>query len=245
MFPENTGYTQTQTHTVGFDAGLRTHMQRIYNRMTMGVLITALVSYVVAATPALFTLFFGQGGPTLLGWAAMLAPLAVVWFGFNPVRMSANAMRGSFILLSVLYGISFATIFVAFTGESIARTFFIATAMFAGISIFSYSTKKDLTALGTFAMMGIWGVFIATIIAMVMPMLGFEPPTMMSNIIAGVGILAFSGLTAWQTQQMKEMYSPQADGEMMSRMSWMAALNLYISFVAIFQYLLQFLGQRE
>jgi hypothetical protein len=184
-----------------------------------------------------------MGGPQM--WLIMLAPLAIVFFGFNPVKMSSNAMRISFIVLSVLYGLSFATIFAVFTNESIARAFFIAAIMFAGISIFGYTTKKNLDALGTFAIMGMWGVFAATIVALVMPMFGAEVPTLMSNIIAGVGILVFSGLTAWETQRMKEMYNAGDDAEMSSRMSWLSALNLYISFIAIFQYLLQFLGQRE
>ncbi len=237
---QNTTPQTTKSGAV-IDQGLRAHMQRIYNRMGAGVLITALVAFFVGNNTALLQAIFA----TPLKWVVMLAPLGIVMFGFNPARMSANAMRVSFIVLSVLYGLSFGAIFAVFTNESIARAFFIAAGMFAGISIFGYTTKKNLDGLGTFAVMGIWGVFIASIIAMVMPMFGFEPPTMMSNIIAGVGILAFAGMTAWQTQTMKEMYNPHDDVEMASRMSWLSALNLYVSFIAMFQYILQFIGQRE
>jgi FtsH-binding integral membrane protein len=237
---QNTTPQTTKSGAV-IDQGLKSHMQRIYNRMGAGVLITALVSLYVGNNEALLQAIFA----TPLKWVVMLAPLAIVMFGFNPARMSSNAMRVSFIVLSVLYGLSFGAIFAVFTNESIARAFFVATGMFAGVSIFGYTSKRNLDGLGTFAVMGIWGVFIASIIAMVMPMFGFQPPSAMSNIIAGVGILAFAGMTAWQTQTMKEMYNANDDVEMASRMSWMAALNLYISFIAMFQYVLQFLGQRE
>lgn len=232
---------QTKQAGAVIDQGLRAHMNRIYNRMCAGVLITAIVAFFVGSSPALLSAIFA----TPLKWVVMLAPLGIVMFGFNPVRMSSNTMKMMFGLLSVLYGLSFGAIFAVFTDESIAKAFFIAAGMFAGVSLYGYTAKKDLSALGTFAVMGIWGVFIASIIAMVMPMMGFEVPSMMSNIIAGVGILAFAGMTAWQTQSMKEMYNPRDDAEMTSRMSWLSALNLYISFIAMFQYILQFVGNRE
>ncbi|MFN8994895.1 MAG: Bax inhibitor-1/YccA family protein, partial [Pseudomonadota bacterium] len=183
----------------------------------------------------LLTLFLG--GPQK--WIVMLAPLAIVFFGFNPVKMSAKAMSVSFFLLSVLYGLSFATIFAVFTGESIAKAFFIATAMFAGLSIFGYSTKKNLDGVGSFAVMGVWGVLILGLINI------FVGSSLMGNVISVVSIIAFAGITAWETQRMKEMYSPRADSEILSRMSWMAALNLYISFIAMFQSILQLMGNRE
>ncbi len=210
-------------------------MSRIYNRMTLGVLVTAVISYVVGNSPELLTLFLG--GPQK--WLVILAPLAIVFFGFNPAKMSAKGMSVSFFLLSALYGISFASIFAIFTGESIAKAFFIATAMFAGLSIFGYTTKKNLDGVGSFAVMGVWGVFILGLINI------FIGSTLMGNVISVVSIIAFAGITAWETQRMKEMYSANADSEIMSRMSWLAALNLYISFIAMFQSILQLIGNRE
>jgi len=236
MFENQTPAQQTSSsQSLSFDAGLRAHMSRIYNRMTLGVLVTAVVAYFVGSSEELMALFLG--GPQK--WIVMLAPLAIVFFGFNPAKMSAKAMSASFFLLSVLYGISFATIFAVFTGESIAKAFFIATAMFAGLSIFGYSTKKNLDGVGSFAVMGVWGVLILGLINI------FIGSSLMGNIINVVSIIAFAGITAWETQRMKEMYSPHADGEILSRMSWMGALSLYISFIAMFQSILHLMGSRE
>ncbi len=228
-------FSSSPARVSGMDVGLRSHMQRIYNRMTVGVLITALVSFYIGSQPQLLNAIFG----TPLKWVVMLAPLAIVMFGFNPARMSSNTLRLSFIALSVLYGLSFGAIFAVYTGESIAKAFFVATSMFAGISIFGYTTKKDLSAMGSFAVMGIIGLLVLSIINM------FVASSMLSNVIAGVGIIAFGGMTAWETQRMKEMYSPRDNEELASRMSWAAALNLYISFIAMFQYVLHFMGNRN
>ncbi len=235
MQPERFQTQTQQTQTRTYDVGLRAHMQSVYNRMTLGVLVTALTSFFVASSPALLQFFFS--GPQM--YIVMFAPLAVLWFGFNPMTMPASKLRIGFFAICVLYGISFAAIFVAFTGESIARAFFIAAGMFAGLSIFGYTTKKNLDGLMTFAVMGIWGVFLMSIINLFIRNEG------MFDLISGVGIIAFAGMTAWQTQAVKEMYSPANGGEANSRMAWAAALNLYISFIAMFQYILHFVGQNR
>ena len=222
------------------DAGLRAHMQRVYNRMTAGVLITALTAWFVSNSPALMNFFLG--GPQM--WIVMLAPLAIIWFGFRPERMSPKQLMLTFGVLSVLYGISFSTIFLAFTATSIAQAFFMATALFAGLSVFGYVTKKNLDGLGTFAVMGVIGVFVLSIGTMIAAAFGVDV-SMMQTVISGLGLLAFSGITAWQTQTMKEMYHPAHGDDANSRMGWAAALNLYISFIAIFQYILHFVGNRE
>jgi uncharacterized protein len=242
MQPDNFGYQQPSVMRTGanIDAGLKAHMQSVYNRMTAGVFITAITAFLVSNSPALMQFFLG--GPQK--YIVMLAPLAVLWFGFRPERMTPSQLMVAFGGLSVLYGISFSVIFIAFTATSIAQAFFMATALFAGLSIFGYVTKKNLDALGTFAVMGVWGVFILSIGTMVAGAFGVET-SMMQTVISGMGLLAFSGITAWQTQTTKEMYHASHGADANSRMAWSAALNLYISFIAIFQYILHFVGNRE
>lgn len=232
---ENQFEETSRTGAVRYDAGLREHMQRIYNRMTLGVLVTAVVAYVVGNSVELLNLFLN--GPQR--WLVMLAPLGIVMFGFNPARMSSSALRVSFLLLSAVYGISFAAIFQVFTGESIAKAFFVASGMFAGLSLFGYTTKKDLTGLGSFAVMGVWGALILGIINI------FTHSSGLANLISVVSIIAFAGITAWETQRMKESYSDRDDPEMASRMAWLSALNLYVSFIAMFQSVLNLMGNRE
>lgn len=235
MQPDRYTTVQPAAATASIDAGLRGHMQSVYNRMVLGVLVTAITAYVVSHSPMLLQLFLG--GPQK--YIVIFAPLAVMWFGFNPMTMTSNKLRVSFFLISVLYGISFSVIGLAFAGEDIARAFFIATAMFAGLSIFGYSTKKNLDGLGTFAAMGVMGVFIAGIINL------FVDSTLMSNVISGVAVIAFAGVTAWQTQAMKEMYSAAHSAENNSRMAWSAALTLYISFIALFSHILNLLSSQR
>ena len=229
----NTGLPNTAQTRASVDAGLRGHMQRVYNRMSLGVLVTALTAWFVSSSPVLLNLFLG--GPQ--AYIIMFAPLVITMFGFRPDRMAARQLGMVFFAVAVVYGISVAAIALVFTGESIARAFFVATAMFAGLSIFGYTTRKD--AMGSFAVMGMFGLLAASVIGL------FFQSTMMQHVIAGVGIVVFAILTAWQTQTLKESYSPYAPEEANSRMAWAAALNLYISFIAMFQYILHFLGQRQ
>lgn len=229
----------TQTRTREIDEGLRQHMNDIYARMTGGVLITALTAWVVGSSQTLLQLFLG--GPQ--AYIVMFAPLAIIWFGFRPDRMKASQLMLAFFGVAIVYGISFASIAVMVSaspafGVMVAKAFFIATAMFAGLSIFGYTTKKDLSGIRTFAVMGIWGLIAASVMNI------FFQSDMMTNVIAGVGIVLFSGITVWQTQAMKEMYSPNIGKEFASRLAWAAALNLYISFIALFQYILHFMSQR-
>ncbi len=241
MQPNNSGYQPAVSRSASiYDAGLKAHMQSVYNRMTVGVFITGIVAYFVGNSPALLNFFLG--GPQ--AYIVMLAPLAIIWFGFRPERMAPSQLKLTFGILSVIYGISFATIFAAYTTASIAQAFFMATALFAGLSIFGYVTKKNLDGLGTFAVMGVIGVLVLSLGTMVAGMFGVDT-SMMQTVIAGLGLLVFSGLTAWETQTTKEMYSAGNAGDANSRMAWAAALNLYLSFIMLFQYIMHFVDNRE
>lgn len=236
---ETNNLNTTTKSTTYMDAGLRKHMNSIYARMSGGVLVTALVALVVGTSPLLLNLFLG--GPQR--YLVIFAPLAIIWFGFRPEKMKSSQLMAAFYGVSVVYGISFAAIAAIATQDptfavSVAKAFFIATAMFAGLSILGYTTKKDLSGMQTFLSMGIIGLVAFSVINI------FFENSMMSNLIAGAGILLFSGLTVWQTQDMKRMYSPNTPAELASRMGWAAALNLYISFIAMFQYILHFMNQR-
>ncbi len=231
--------TTTNASTRKMDAGLRAHMNSVYARMSGGVLLTAITAMIVGSSPALLNLF--MGGPQK--YLVMFAPLAIIWFGFRPEKMAASQLKIAFIGLSVVYGISFGTIAAVATQDltfavSVAKAFFIASSMFAGLSILGYTTKKDLSGMQTFISMGVVGLVAFSVINI------FFQNSMMANLIAGAGILIFAGLTVWQTQDMKRMYSPNMPAEMASRMGWAAALNLYISFIAMFQYILHFMNQR-
>ncbi len=222
-----------------YDAGLHKHLQRIYNRMTIGVMVTAITAWLVSTSPMLLNLFLG--GPQM--YIVIFAPLAIIWFGFNPARMKASQLKIAFFALSVVYGISFSAIAAMATsdptfGVAVAKSFLMATAMFAGLSVYGYTTKRDVSGMQTFIVMGIWGLIAASVMNMF-----FQSP-MMHNVIAGVGIVLFSGVTVWQTQAMKNMYSSNQSEEINSRMGWSAALSLYISFIALFQYILHFMSQR-
>lgn len=234
MQPDRFGSVST-SQSREIDQGLRTHLNSIYNRMAVGVLITGLVAFFVGQSQEALNAIFN----TPLKWVVMLSPLAVVWFGFNPAKMSANQMRVSFVVLSILYGLSFGAIFAIYSAESIAKAFFVTAGAFAGLSIFGYTTKKDLSAMGKFAIMGIIGVLILGLVNM------FVGSSLLMNIVSVVSLIAFAGMTAYQTQQMKEMYSPAYGAESNSRMGWMAALNLYISFIAMFQSIMHLMGSRE
>lgn len=232
-FDRSTAQSSVQSRS--YDEGLRAHMLRVYNRMTAGVLVTAITSLIVSSSPELLKFFLG--GPQ--AYIVMFAPLAILFFGFNPAKMKSSQLRISFMLISIVYGISFSVLLIAFTGESIARAFFVATAMFAGLSIVGYTTKKDLTGMASFLIMGMWGILVMSLLNMFI----FKSAGLV-DIVSLAGIVIFAGLTAWETQTIKLSYSASHSDEDNSRMCWVAALNLYISFIAMFQYILHFMGDR-
>jgi FtsH-binding integral membrane protein len=229
---------QTVSRAVTYDAGLRAHFQRVYNTMAAGLGVTGLVAYAVANIPALSQAILGSP----LYWIAALAPLAFVFFGFSPraVRTkSATQLSGLFYLFSAVFGLSMASIFVVYTGTSVARVFFITAGMFAGTSLLAYTTKRDLSSMGSLLFMGVIGLLIAMLVNMVLH------STTLQFVISAVGVLVYTGLIAWDTQNIKETYNGGVDAESNNKMAVMGALSLYINFIMLFQFLMQFMGNRN
>jgi FtsH-binding integral membrane protein len=204
--------------------------------MGAGLVITGLVAFAVASTPALAQAIFG----TPLKWVAMFAPLAfVMFFSFRIERMSASGAQAAFWAFAAVMGVSLASVFLVFTGASIARTFFIAAAMFGATSLYGYTTKQDLSRFGSFLIMGLIGVLIASLVNI------FLGSTLLQMVVSIVGVLVFTGLTAWDTQSIKERYAANHDHETSGKLAVFGALSLYLNFVNIFQLLLNFTGERE
>ena len=219
-----------------FDAGLRRHMLSIYNNMGLGLIVTALVAMAVASTPALYGPIFG----TPLKWVAMLAPLAFVFFlSFRIERMSLATARLTFFAFAGAMGVSMASIFLIFTGASIALTFAVAAATFLSVSLWGYTTKADLSGWGSFLFMGLVGIVIAGIANL------FLGSSVLQLAVSAIGVLVFTGLTAWDTQRLKSEYVHFAGTEHAEKLGVMGALSLYLNLINLFQMLLTFFGQRE
>jgi FtsH-binding integral membrane protein len=219
-----------------FDAGLRQHMLRVYNYMGLGLVVTGLVAFFVASTPALYVPIFSSP----LKWVVMLAPLAfVLVFSFRMQSMSASGAQAMFWAFCAVMGLSLASVFLVFTGTSIARTFFIAATMFGATSLYGYTTKRDLTQFSSFLIMGLIGVVIASVVNI------FLGSTALQFAVSVIGIFVFIGLTAWDTQTIKEQYAENFDAESQQKLAVFGAFSLYLNFINIFQLLLTFTGQRE
>ncbi|PJN94357.1 hypothetical protein CNY89_15000 [Amaricoccus sp. HAR-UPW-R2A-40] len=228
------GYGQATSATI--DAGLRAHMLRVYNYMGLGLVVTGLVAMIVASTPALYVPIFS----TPLKWVVMLAPLGfVLFFSFRLEAMSSATAQLLFWAFCAVMGLSLASVFLVFTGTSIARTFFIAAGMFGATSLYGYTTKRDLANFGGFMIMGLIGVIIASVVNI------FLASSALQFAISVIGILVFVGLTAWDTQNIRQQYLDHMDDEVRSKLAVFGALSLYLNFVNIFQLLLAFTGERE
>jgi FtsH-binding integral membrane protein len=217
------------------DAGLRSYMLSVYNYMASGVLLTGIVAMLFASSG-----LAEQVLNTPLRWLIILAPLGFVMamsFGLN--RMSTATLQTLFWAFAVAMGLSMSSIFLVYTGVSIAQTFFAVTAGFAGLSLWGYTTKKDLSGWGTFLIMGVVGLLVAMLINL------FLQSTAMHFAISAIGVLLFAGLTAYDTQKIKSMYAYVAGTDMMGKVVIMGALNLYLDFVNMFTFLLSFMGNRE
>jgi len=227
------------------DTGLRAHMLRVYNYMLVGLVLTGITAWATADT-SLRDVFFqvneatGRYGLTGLGWVALLAPIGLVFllsFGIN--RMSAAAAQTTFWVYAALVGIGIAPILWVYTGASVATTFFITAATFGAMSLWGYTTKSDLSGMGSFLFMGLIGILIAMVVNM------FLHSAMINWVVSILGVLIFTGLTAYDTQWIKEMYVANDDGTVAGRKSIIGALKLYLDFLNLFLFLLRFLGAQR
>lgn len=218
-----------------YDEGLRKHMLSIYNYMSSAVLLTGIVALAAASSGITQAL---MGSPLM--WVVALAPLGfVLAMSFGLHKMSQGTLNVLFWAYAVVMGLSMSTIFFVYTGESIATTFFATAAAFAGLSLFGYTTKKDLSGFGTFLIMGVIGLIIASLVNL------FLQSSAMAFVISGLGVLIFAGLTAYDTQRLKEEYAYLRGTEYVGKAVIMGALTLYLDFINMFMYLLRFLGNRE
>ena len=220
------------------DAGLRSYMLKVYNYMASGVLLTGIVALLFANSGMAEQVFTGGG---ILPWVIILSPLAVVMaMSFGANRMSTGTLQLLFWGFATLMGLSMSTIFLVYTGVSIAQTFFAVTAAFLGLSLYGYTTKKDLSGWGTFLIMGVVGL----LVTMLLNAFVFKSGTL-AMAISAIGVLIFAGLTAYDTQRIKSMYYHVAGSDMMGKVVIMGALSLYLDFINMFQFLLSFMGSRE
>jgi hypothetical protein len=227
------------------DEGLRAHMNKVYGLMSVAMVVTAGVAWSVGTSDALLAIFRDPITlrPNILGWVVMFAPLAMVFaFGAMINRLSAAAAQVFFYAFAAVMGLSLAWIFKVFTGVSIAQTFLITAIAFAGLSLYGYVTKRDLSAMGTFLMMGLIGLIVAMVVNI------FLASSALAFAISVIGLLIFAGLTAYDTQTIKNTYIAHAqhgDQEWLAKSAIMGALNLYLDFINMFMFLLQFMGNRE
>jgi uncharacterized protein len=226
------------------DAGLRAYMLRVYNYMALALAVTgiaALATFNLAVTDGQLTQLGSVLYASPLKWVVMLAPLAMVFFlSFRINSMSLGAAQITFWIYAALMGVSLSTIFLIYTATSITQTFFVTAAAFGALSLYGYTTKRDLSAMGSFLIMGLFGLIIAMVVNL------FLQSSAMQFAISVIGVLVFAGLTAWDTQKIKNMYDYVAhDDTMMGRTAIMGALSLYLDFVNMFMFLLHFLGNRE
>ena len=236
------------------DAGLRAYMLRVYNYMLAGLLITGVASYAtflasVTNDPSQAVAKLRSGvmltsvGATLLGpfmWVLLLGSLGLVMFlSFRIQTMSVTAARTSFLAYAALIGVTFGSLFIVYTAASIAQVFFITAATFGAMSLWGYTTQRDLTGMGSFLFMGLIGIIIASLVGF------FVKSTMLQWVISVAGVIIFTGLTAYDTQKIKEMYVAGDDGTVMGRKAIFGALSLYLDFINLFLMLLRLLGSRR
>jgi FtsH-binding integral membrane protein len=226
-----------KTAGIAYDAGQRSYMLSVYNYMASGVLLTGIVALLFARSGAAAQVL---GGSSVLKYLIMLAPLAFVMvLSFGVTKLSTRTAQLLFWAFAMVMGPSLASIFLVYTGTSIATTFVATAAAFTGLSLWGYTTKRDLSALGTFLIMGVVGLLVALVINMFVRSTGFQ------LIISFAGVLLFAGLTAYDTQRIKSMYADVAGSDMMAKSVIMGALSLYLDFVNLFMFLLRLMGSQR
>ena len=243
---QNTNVKSSVADSHVIDQGLRSYMLKVYNYMGSALLVTGIVALltfkfaVLSLSPLQFTPLGNSLYSSGLAWVVMLAPLGVVlYMSFGIRKMSAAKAQTVFWVFAALMGLSLSWILLVYTGVSVARVFFITSATFGAMSIYGYTTKRDLTKLGSFLMMGLIGIIIASVVNI------FMKSSMMYFVISILGVLIFVGLTAYDTQKIKNMYLVSDSGEMMGKKAVMGALTLYLDFINLFIMLLRLFGQRR
>jgi uncharacterized protein len=233
-FGPDTRTARGQVAVERIDEGLRSYMLSVYNYMGLGLALTGLVAFFVAATPAIYVPIF----TTPLKWVVMLAPLGFVFFlGMRIQSMSLSAAQLTFWAFAAVMGLSMASIFLVFTGASIARVFFITAGMFGAMSLYGYTTTRDLSGWGSFLFMGLVGIIIAMLVNL------FLASSALQFAISVIGVLVFTGLTAYDTQRIKEMYYELDASDVAGKKAIMGALSLYLNFINMFMMLLHLFGQ--
>lgn len=238
-------FATASARAAAHDAGLRSYMLSVYNYMLSGVLLTGIVALAFGKVDALQRVLFqvvetARGlslQPTLVGWVVMISPLAIVFaMSFGQNRMSEGTLKALFFAYAGLLGASISTIFVTYTDLSIAQVFFGTAAGFGALSLYGYTTKKDLSGFGTFLLIGLVGILVASIVNL------FLQSGTMSLVISAVGVLIFAGLTAYDTQKIKGIYAYVAGTPEQGKVAIMGALNLYLDFINMFLFLLRLFG---
>lgn len=228
--------TRATTGAWDIDAGLRTYMQRVYNFMALGLSITGITAYLTSQSPEMMQLIFG----TPLGYVAMFAAFVMAMFLFTRIhKMSFASAQILFWVYSAVTGLSLTSIFLVYTGESITKVFFITAGMFAGMSLYGYTTQRDLSKYGSFLFMGLLGIIIASVVNL------FMQSGPMQFAISVVAVLVFTGLTAYDTQMIKEIYHAHDNSETMGKKALYGALHLYLDFLNMFVHLLHLFGNRR
>ncbi len=243
---QNTNVKSSAAESHVIDQGLRSYMLKVYNYMGSALLVTGIVALitfkfsVLSLSPLTLTSLGNSLYNSGLAWIVMLAPLGVVlYMSFGIRKMSASKAQTTFWIFAALMGLSLSSIFLVYTGTSITRVFFITAGTFGAMSIYGYTTKRDLTKFGSFLMMGLIGIIIASIVNI------FMKSSMMYFVISILGVLIFVGLTAYDTQKIKNMYLSSDSGELMGKKAIMGALTLYLDFINLFIMLLRLFGQRR
>jgi FtsH-binding integral membrane protein len=241
-----TKYNFSNSKAIGYDEGLRSYMLGVYNYMAAALILSGLMAMLAYKSPTLMSMMYIMKGNHIAGYSGFgyliaFAPLGFVFAFANSHRMSSQTLQLVFWGYAAVMGLSLSSLLLMYTGESVIRVFFISASLFGGMSIYGYTTKKDLTTVGSYAMMAVWGIVIASVVNIFLKSPG------MHYVMSFVSVIAFTALTAYDTQKIKELYYQSANGdqETARKVSIMGALTLYLDFINLFVSLLRFFGNRR